>query len=337
MHVEPLSFVPSSALARSTRSAYRPGPSLDEVASGAATFERGHSGEDVRALQRLLNARGIGPQLAEDGLFGPKTERAVRRFQRSHDLDATGVIDRSLLAQLAEQGASARDDFGRASNGPSRRAPRQDAPAPEGSIPAGQLQQRDEAERNARRQQSPAPSTTSRRASAPVNPPLTSSAEEGRSRETYDRVIDQFGVGTNPRYERRNGNTYCNIFAWDVTRAMGAEVPHWVRRDGSPAQAFERGAHEMNGNETARWLERHGSRYGWRRATAEEAQDAANGGRPAVVARHNPGGVGHIAVVRPGEITDRGPAIAQAGARNFNNGHVRDVWRRNEPSYWVHD
>ena len=102
------------------------------------------------------------------------------------------------------------------------------------------------------------------------------SDESSRSRGRYDDVINQFAVGVNLRYARRDGNTYCNIFAWDVTRAMGAEIPHWVQRDGTPAQPFERGAHELNANGAARWLRNHGGEHGWRRVSAEEAQRHAN-------------------------------------------------------------
>ena len=46
----------------------------------------------------------------------------------------------------------------------------------------------------------------------------------------------------------------------------------------------------------------------------------ANTGRPVVASWRNPGGIGHIAMVRPsaGEMQ-----IAQAGARNFNEGGLR--------------
>ena len=70
---------------------------------------------------------------------------------------------------------------------------------------------------------------------------------------------------------------------------MGAEIPHWVHRDGSPAQPLERGAHELNANETARWLNQHGEGHGWRRVSAEEAQRHANAGRPGVAIWENPG------------------------------------------------
>lgn len=33
-------------------------------------------------------------------------------------------------------------------------------------------------------------------------------------------------------------------------------------------------------------------------------------------------GHGHVAVVRPGSVNAGGPAIAQAGRHNFNEGHV---------------
>ncbi len=66
---------------------YSPGPnSLNEVAGGA-TLSRGQSGPAVLDLQRKLNAAGMQPPLAEDGLFGPKTKAAVRAFQRSNSVN----------------------------------------------------------------------------------------------------------------------------------------------------------------------------------------------------------------------------------------------------------
>ena len=355
---------------------------MDAVGSGDASIRRGHSGQDVRSLQRMLNEAGARPPLDEDGLFGPKTQAAVRRFQRSAHMSPSGSVDRSTLGRLRDRRATQPAEAPRGPAGTTPRAPHVDQRAPAGTLPARDLSQRDQAQRDLRRRRSqpdarprrtreadaprstpttpnapapnasapngratpgrydgrtPAPETTSTRASRNVEPPLTNSQQQGRSRETYDQVINQFAVGDNPRYARRNGNTYCNIFASDVTRAMGAPIPHWVQRDGTPAEPFERGAHEMNANATNRWLNQHGATNGWRQVSAEDAQRHASAGRPAVASRANPGGIGHIAVVRPGEITDRGPAIAQAGGRNFNEGHVGDVWRRSQPEYWVHD
>ncbi len=167
----------------------------------------------------------------------------------------------------------------------------------------------------------PAPGTTNVRAWEPINAPLQGSSAN-RNRATYDNVLNQFAVGVNPRYARREGNTYCNIFVWDATRAMGAEIPHWVDANGNHAPVGR--GRELDANATNQWLNTHGGRFGWRAVSAEEAQRLANQGHPTVASWRNPGGIGHIAMVRPGDITSRGPAIAQAGASNFNYGQLQD-------------
>ena len=53
----------------------------------------------IAEIQRLLAARGYYDG-AIDGLAGPKTRSAIRRFQRDSGLAATGVIDRSLTRAL---------------------------------------------------------------------------------------------------------------------------------------------------------------------------------------------------------------------------------------------
>jgi predicted chitinase/LysM repeat protein len=179
-----------------------------------------------------------------------------------------------------------------------------------------------------------APGTTNTQAWIPVNAPLQGSPSN-RNAATYADVIDQFAVGSNPRYARRDGNTYCNIFAWDVTKAMGAEIPHWVDGAGNPTGVGQ--GRELDANGGHLWLQNHGSKHGWREVSAEEAQRMANQGHPTVASWHNPGGIGHIAVVRPGEINGNGPAIAQAGSRNFNDGHVRDSFGNANVKYFVND
>ncbi|HEX8698631.1 MAG TPA: LysM peptidoglycan-binding domain-containing protein [Myxococcaceae bacterium] len=181
---------------------------------------------------------------------------------------------------------------------------------------------------------SAASGTTNTQAWVPVDAPLQGDPAH-RNAETYADVIDQFAVGSNPRHARRDGNTYCNIFAWDVTRAMGAEIPHWVDGAGNPTGVGQ--GRELDANGGHLWLQNNGPQHGWREVSAEEAQAMANQGHPTVASWHNPGGIGHIAVVRPGEITDRGPAIAQAGGSNFNEGHVRDGFGNAQPKYFVND
>jgi N-acetyl-anhydromuramyl-L-alanine amidase AmpD len=61
-----------------------------------ATVRRGDAGPVVARLQRLLQAHGAADlaaaDLAVDGVFGPRTEAAVRAFQRRHGLEADGVV-----------------------------------------------------------------------------------------------------------------------------------------------------------------------------------------------------------------------------------------------------
>jgi predicted chitinase len=181
---------------------------------------------------------------------------------------------------------------------------------------------------------SAAAGTTNTNAWIPVDAPLQGSPSD-RNAETYADAIDQFAVGSNPRYQRRDGNTYCNIFAWDVTKAMGAEIPHWVDGAGNPSSVGQ--GRELDANGGHLWLQNNGPQHGWREVSAEEAQSMANQGHPTVASWHNPGGIGHIAVVRPGEINERGPAIAQAGGSNFNEGHVRDSFGNAQVQYFVND
>lgn len=58
-----------------------------------------HRGDDVRALQRKLNALGFDAG-REDGLFGPLTDRAVREFQRNVGDQADGIVGDETLTTL---------------------------------------------------------------------------------------------------------------------------------------------------------------------------------------------------------------------------------------------
>jgi len=185
----------------------------------------------------------------------------------------------------------------------------------------------------------PAPGTVSMARANLNHPPLTNAPGQ-RDPAIYSQLIDQFAVGNNPRYLPDNGNTYCNIFAWDVSRAMGAEIPHWVDSAGHIMAPDAPHASEININGGVNWMKSHGvMEFGFRSCTPEQAQDAANQGKLAVVMWKNTGsGHGHVAVVRPGSITNKGPAIAQAGRHNFNNGHVRQGFGDLGPlQYFLHD
>jgi hypothetical protein len=76
--------------------------------SGARRLKRGMKGADVKGLQKILIGAGhlAGPA---DGVFGPKTEAAVKRFQAQLGLTADGIVGPAthgaiarLLAMLAK-------------------------------------------------------------------------------------------------------------------------------------------------------------------------------------------------------------------------------------------
>jgi peptidoglycan hydrolase-like protein with peptidoglycan-binding domain len=63
----------------------------------------------VRALQLRLRADGFRPGPI-DGLFGPLTQSAVRRFQRRHDLKVDGIVGPQTRKPLLARPAAARRD-----------------------------------------------------------------------------------------------------------------------------------------------------------------------------------------------------------------------------------
>jgi hypothetical protein len=156
-----------------------------------------------------------------------------------------------------------------------------------------------------------------------------------RSAAIYAAVLDALPLFDSPRYQPRDGLTFCNIFVWDATRLLGCEVPHWVGDDGTPC-AMGHGR-EQTANDMSMWLAAHGAKHGWLETTAADARARANQGVPAIVSWWNPSGAGHIAMVRPGEIhPEKGPCIAQAGRRNFRDGHVLDGFGHRNVEYFVH-
>lgn len=156
-----------------------------------------------------------------------------------------------------------------------------------------------------------------------------------RSAEAYAEVLDSLPLLDSPRYQPHNGATFCNIYVWDCTRLLGCEVPHWVDDDGHQSPAGW--GREQTANDMALWLGDNGAQTGWRSVAPEYAQRRANQGNPTIAVWLNPGGTGHIAMVRPGELDPvKGPCIDQAGKRNFCSGHVRDGFGAHPVEYFVH-
>lgn len=167
--------------------------------------------------------------------------------------------------------------------------------------------------------------------------PAVTSDESNRSADRYRAVIAQFDVENSYRYSVKTSSkgtsTYCNIFCWDVTSAMGAEIPHYIDSSTGAPMSYPNveGATAMNANRTADWLANYGESYGWYEVTPEQAQLLANQGKPAITVWKNPtGGHGHLQVVSPSEDglydESRGVAIAQAGRRLRTYAYASNVY-----------
>lgn len=81
---------------------YVEGPTLAEVRVGSRVLERGHKGDAVRYLQRLL-------RIDDDGRYGGDTRDAVAAFQQKHgmaiDPGYAGKVGRFTLAAIEQAAA----------------------------------------------------------------------------------------------------------------------------------------------------------------------------------------------------------------------------------------
>jgi len=59
----------------------------------------GSRGEAVEELQKKLAGKGINPGPV-DGIFGPKTEEALKRFQEREGLDVDGIAGSNTFTAL---------------------------------------------------------------------------------------------------------------------------------------------------------------------------------------------------------------------------------------------
>jgi hypothetical protein len=106
LRVSGSSAAPSRAPEMATRA-----PAVDRTAStqptsratgtGTATgsLRHGARGDEVRSLQNQLRSAGFDPGRS-DGIFGPRTERALRGYQRSMGLQNDGIAGRRTFAAL---------------------------------------------------------------------------------------------------------------------------------------------------------------------------------------------------------------------------------------------
>ena len=180
--------------------------------------------------------------------------------------------------------------------------------------------------------------------------------KENRSPANYYNVIAQFRVEDAARYAPNDGETFCNIFVWDVCRAMGTVLPQYYTEDLMPAE-MDNYYYTGSANVRACFLEVRGREYGWKEVDTKTAQARADEGYPTIavwknssaeadengVCAHRPSG--HIMVVRPSPTgvpyrRAKGPFIAQAGETNTMIANLSDVMnfiKRSQVVYYTHD
>ena len=78
-----------------------PAPEPVDFTVGMRYLQKGCQGEDVRALQILLRGRGYnGSMNTPDGIFGPRTDGAVKAYQKAKGLVADGVVGKITIGSL---------------------------------------------------------------------------------------------------------------------------------------------------------------------------------------------------------------------------------------------
>ncbi len=138
------------------------------------------------------------------------------------------------------------------------------------------------------------------------------SAVGNRQSEAIIKAVADSNIEHNPRYVSLYGETYCNIFAWDIGRKLGVNVPHWFEGE------------ELTANELFDWfndINKGGvNGEGYREIAMHEAQSLANDGIPVFAVRKDHNNNGHIMLVYPDtdqtNTEDEIPLVASVGVQN---------------------
>jgi hypothetical protein len=191
--------------------------------------------------------------------------------------------------------------------------------------------------------------------------PERSLADPSRHVQELLAIVDYLAVDVSPRYEKRNGDTFCNIYAYDYCYLAQVYLPR-VWWTGSSLERLTRGevvpvqagatVTELNANSLVTWFKDFGGRFGWIRIFSEtELQEAANLGRVCAIAAQRVAlnTPGHIVVVVPengANVAKRTngalsvPLQSQAGGSNFRFGTSLGRWwtqsKFREFGFWVH-
>lgn len=165
--------------------------------------------------------------------------------------------------------------------------------------------------------------------------PYKTNAEGQRSASAYNEVLADLDVANRYRYQPRNGNTYCNIYVWDATKAMGCEIPHFYDPNtGMETASRQAGTYlEMSASRMTNWLRDFGAQNGWIECDEATAIAMANKGMPTVAAATT---TGHVAMVTPQNEGETGVMISQAGGRNFEHGSLQSGFGSHQVKYYYH-
>ena len=89
------------------------GKDYSDKAEEAVLPKFGETSDKVKALQTALIERGFTEVGKADGVYGPATEKAVKSFQNTVDLEVTGLADQDTFVSLLSQPvkASGKKDY----------------------------------------------------------------------------------------------------------------------------------------------------------------------------------------------------------------------------------
>jgi peptidoglycan hydrolase-like protein with peptidoglycan-binding domain len=77
-------------------------PQSSNADNASASSANGMSSQDVKALQEAL--KGQGANVKSDGVWGPSTQAALKRYQQQNGLPVTGQLDQATRSKLNLQG-----------------------------------------------------------------------------------------------------------------------------------------------------------------------------------------------------------------------------------------
>jgi hypothetical protein len=169
------------------------------------------------------------------------------------------------------------------------------------------------------------PELTSRDLWKALAPPVTSAPGQ-RDPERCLQVIHQFAVGTNPRYEpEAPGKPRGHIFLWDVSKAMGCEVPHFV------------GARELTVAQTVDWLRHEGPMRGWHKVADHDVLEVCKLGT-LIIALPRDIKVKQLAIVAPQAMpTDFRPRLTGACLKRGAELTLMDAFGLRQADYFTHE